>query len=241
MVNGIRKGEQNLQVVLWMSEFNVDIFDIHVRQYSDNYDIWMIHNNLSIERLKKIIPWVKHKNANGADIYFRPYCNGSYSIVFLDDVSRKNALSIASKYAACVIETSPNNCQIWLACDKPMDKAERKTVQTRIRDLGYTDAGSISGDHLGRLPGFKSWKHSGRCWVNLIKTTKGKPYSPIISPPANKPEAKDVHTTSSFRSKQGHHGGACALGYRHKPGQNFHGKKNKRRALNIKFGLDKVL
>jgi len=31
------------------------------------------------------------------------------------------------------------------------------------------------------------------------------------------------------------------LGYRHKPGQNFHGKKNKRRALNIKFGLDKVL
>jgi len=30
-------------------------------------------------------------------------------------------------------------------------------------------------------------------------------------------------------------------GYRHKPGQNFHGKKNKRRALNIKFGLDKVL
>jgi len=31
------------------------------------------------------------------------------------------------------------------------------------------------------------------------------------------------------------------VGYRHKPGQNFHGKKNKRRALNIKFGLDKVL
>jgi len=30
-------------------------------------------------------------------------------------------------------------------------------------------------------------------------------------------------------------------GYRHKPGQNFHGKKNKGRALNIKFGLDKVL
>jgi len=31
------------------------------------------------------------------------------------------------------------------------------------------------------------------------------------------------------------------VGYRHKPGQNFHGKKSKRRALNIKFGLDKVL
>jgi hypothetical protein len=66
-----------------------------------------------------------NKNAHGSDIYFRPHGNTNHAVVFLDDVSVDNALKVAKKYTACVVETSPRNTQIWLGINKPCNKLAR--------------------------------------------------------------------------------------------------------------------
>jgi hypothetical protein len=35
------------------------------------------------------------------------------------------------------------------------------------------DRASVSGEHLGRLAGFKNWKRGG-CWVNVLDATGGR-------------------------------------------------------------------
>ena len=47
------------------------------------------------------------------------------------------------------------------------------------------DKGSVSGEHLGRLAGFKNWKRGG-CWVNLVCRMDGSrrfPVEPMEAPP----------------------------------------------------------
>jgi len=171
----------------WFTHQGVNAFDIHVRKpksLNENYKtgewVWLNYNeNVSADYIKnKLIMWIKYENARGSDIYFRPYRNDKHAVIFLDDVPCDKALKVAKKYTACVVETSCNNTQVWLAIDKPLDKNDRKLAQRFLRDKGYTDSGSISGDHLGRLCGVKSQKHVS--WVNLVKTSIVKPYSPII-------------------------------------------------------------
>jgi hypothetical protein len=136
----------------------------------------------------KYSSWVKFMNAKGGDIYIRPHGDSEHAVIFLDDLPMDKALQVSQKYAACVVCTSKDNTQVWLATDKVLSKAERKDAQVWMKGVGYTDPGSISGDHLGRLCGFRSQKR--QCWVNLVTTTLGKKYPPTfvtlvdtVSPP----------------------------------------------------------
>jgi hypothetical protein len=171
----------------WFSHQGVNAFDIYVRKpksskedYKTGKWIWLNYNeNVSADYIQnKLMMWIKYENAKGSDIYFRPYRDGKHAVIFLDDVPCDKALNVAKKYTACVVETSCNNTQIWLAIDKPLDKNDRKLAQRFLKNKGYTDSGSISGDHLGRLCGVKSQKHAS--WVNLIKTSIVKPYFPVF-------------------------------------------------------------
>jgi hypothetical protein len=176
--------DQIQKFLIWFHHYGVEGFDIHVRKpktsnedYKTGNWIWLTKNeNIVYKDIQKtLVSWLRCENAHGSDIYFRPHRNGIHPVIFLDDVSIDNALKVAMKYSACVVETSYNNTQIWLATDKPLDKSKRKKAQTLLMKKGYSDPGSISGDHLGRLCGVKSQKHD--TWVNLIKTSTVKPYS----------------------------------------------------------------
>jgi len=172
----------------WFCQHGVIFFDIHIRKpkgvnedYNTGNWVWITHNeNVSAEYIQtKLLPWIKYENANGSDIYFRPHKDAAQPVIFLDDVPVGSALKVAKKYTACVVETSTNNTQVWLATDKRLNKDRRKIAQRFLKDKGYTDPGSISGDHLGRLCGVKSLKH--KTWVNLLKASIVKPYCPVIN------------------------------------------------------------
>ena len=171
----------------WFYRLNVDTFDIHIRKpkgvkedYNTGNWVWIINNeNIRADYIRtKLLPLIKYENANGSDIYFRPSKNDKHCVIFLDDVPIDNDHKVAKKYTACVVETSSKNTQIWLATSKRFHKNDRKSAQIFLKEKGYTDPGSISGDHLGRLCGLKSLKHKTR--VNLIKTSVVKPYCPVI-------------------------------------------------------------
>ena len=145
--------------------------------------------SLEMAGLESRLSWLRAENAAGNDIYFRPSRDIAWPMVFLDDLSPRIATKIAAKYRAAVIETSPGRCHLWLGATFPLAEAERTRVQQDLvtRLQGAADPGSVSGDHWGRLPGFRNHKPHRNCWVNLHTTSKARPYlpSPITSTPTN--------------------------------------------------------
>ncbi len=215
--------EQQKSFFDWFNIIGVETFDIHVRKpktscedYKTGDWFWLTNNeNITAEYIKKkLLSWIRYENTKGSDIYFRPHKEGIHPVIFLDDIPIDKALKVAKKYTACVIETSSGNTQVWLATNKPLDKNFRKAAQSILKDLGYSDPGSISGDHLGRLCGVQSRKHN--TWVNLLKTSKIKPWTPNFAksnslPPAPKHQPMFIKTVNFVSSNTVNItiGGAC--------------------------------
>lgn len=135
---------------------------------------------------EKSLGWAWHENQQGAEVYIRPArwmpdgAPASWSVVFLDDVTPGRAAEIAEEFSAAVIETSDGCCHVWLAVSRPLDEAERKSLQKRLITEHAADKGSGSGEHLGRLPGFNNHKRGG-VFVKIMTISAGRLY-PVGGP-----------------------------------------------------------
>lgn len=168
--------EQAASLLTWFQNHDVRYFDVQVRRYHQHGEEWItMHHDLIAEKVISFWLWLRRENAMGADIYFRPSSQRSHPVVFLDDLTLEQAFATSNKYACAVIETSKGNTQVWMSTSRILDRDERKQVQAQLIKLGYGDPGSVSGDHLGRLCGFKSQKN--KCWVNAkrFSTPHGYP------------------------------------------------------------------
>jgi hypothetical protein len=194
----------------WFCCLGIDSFDIHVRMprmpgqdYKTGEWVWLTnHEDMTCGHIiSRLVGWMRQKNANGSDIFFRPHRGGRHNVIFLDDIPTNRARAVLRKYGGCVIETHPGNTQIWLKVDRKLTAPERKRAQIILRDLGFTDPGSVSGDHLGRICGFVSQKR--KCWVNLVGTSDMKPWSPDMRIssclPAGRACASKKECSNSFR------------------------------------------
>jgi hypothetical protein len=124
------------------------------------------HRDLALDALP--LRWARSENLRQAEIYIRPARGYSWPVVFLDDVAAPLAGRVARKYDALVVKTSPaGGCHLWLSCDRPLEEEARRETQRWLAGLVAADLGSISGEHLGRLAGFKNWKRGG-VWVNVL-------------------------------------------------------------------------
>lgn len=124
--------------------------------------------NLGIEEIYRRLPWLRHENHEGSDIYFRPEKGGPWPIIFLDDLTSDQAVKMVKSYRCWSIETSPGRFHTWIITDRPLSPPERYAEQKIFITQGIGDPGSVSGDHFGRFPGFKSWKRGS--WVNLMSS-----------------------------------------------------------------------
>ena len=120
--------------------------------------------------------WCRFKNYKGCDIFIRPHRHDKQPIIFLDDLSLEKAIRVSKKYRSLIIETSQDNTQVWISLEKSLCESDRKLLQQHISTVGFTDQGSISGEHFGRLCGFKSQKRN--YWVRHIKASSSKRYRP---------------------------------------------------------------
>lgn len=200
--------EQQEQFFHWFAQMGIHRFDLQLRQklvhpQMDRGAWRWLRPSLDISAgayFLKYASWTRHMNSQESDVYIRPHGEVKHGVIFLDDLPLDQALKVSKKYASCVVCTSENNTQVWLATDRPLSKIERKAAQSWMRSIGYTDPGSVSGDHLGRLCGFRSQKRG--CWVNLTTTTLGDRYSPNIESPLSSPMGEACVSSSPLPKMQ---------------------------------------
>jgi hypothetical protein len=177
---------ETVSMLKWFFEQGVSSVDIHLRcpnfknadYYSDDW-MWLTrHQNLSFDQANRLLKWCRFKNYHGSDVFVRPHRHEKQPVIFLDDLSIGKAMRVSRKYRSMIVQTSHDNTQVWVSLSKKLSESERKYVQLYLSSLGFSDRGSISGEHLGRLCGLKSQKRG--CWVTLITESSSKRYCPSI-------------------------------------------------------------
>lgn len=180
----MRALEHTAAMLNWWSEVGIKTVDLAVRRH-DATMIW--HRDVAPSNLP--LAWARAENARRADLYIRPARGHSWPLVFLDDLPPATAQAIARKYDALVVHTSPQGgCHVWLRCTTALDEHQRRTAQRWLAQRVNADPGSTSGEHLGRLAGFKNFKRGG-VWVNVLHSSL-----------ANRPWKPQLDTTLARRS-----------------------------------------
>ena len=131
------------------------------------------------DEIERSESWGWAQNLQGRNVYMRPARPGPWGVVFLDDLPPRVARGVAEKYAALVVESSAENCQVWIRTAKSLTEPERLQVQRALCVLAGADVGSVSGDHFGRAPGFANRKPGRGGWiVRVIAATHGAALDP---------------------------------------------------------------
>ncbi len=121
--------------------------------------------------LEQALAACRSRNLTNCDVYIRPARGAPAAIVMLDDLPLEVCQIAGDGLNHMIVETSPQNHQLWLGTDRALSESDRKTVQCDLIRRHGGDPGSGSGEHYGRLPGFRNRKPKYRArapWVNLI-------------------------------------------------------------------------
>jgi hypothetical protein len=129
---------------------------------------------LSVADIHARTAWLRACNSSGGgvtdhalSIYISPSVSGGQHLLMMDDLSMETCRQIGEGRLHLIVETSANNHQLWLPTSRPVTVEERHQCQVALQKMFGGDDGSVSGDHLGRLSGFKNTKHDN-AWVNLV-------------------------------------------------------------------------
>jgi hypothetical protein len=155
-------------MLTWWAHIGVDHADLAVRRATG---IMLWQRSVALPALP--LAWARAENAQRADIYIRPARGHAWPLLFVDDVRVDRARRAAPDVDRLIVETSSaGGCHVWLRCDRALDEPDRRRAQRHWVMALDGDPGSVSGEHLGRLAGFKNWKRGG-CWVNVIGSALG--------------------------------------------------------------------
>lgn len=161
----------------WLRHSDIEQADLAIRR-TDGSTVWQ--RGVAIDSLP--LPWARAENVRGAEVYVRPARGFDWPLLFLDDVDRSLALSIARKYRAIVVHTSfAGGCHVWLSTSRPLSEADRGQAQRWLAARIAADPASTSGEHLGRLAGLKNWKRQGT-WVSVLEASvRLPPWDPLLA------------------------------------------------------------
>jgi hypothetical protein len=106
----------------------------------------------------KSVPWLRHQNREGRNIYVRP--KGEHHLSMVDDLTAcaVSEMKAAGFNPAVVVETSRGNYQAWL---KHSERLSTEVSTAAARTLAWKfggDRGSADWRHFGRLAGFVNRK-----------------------------------------------------------------------------------
>lgn len=180
----MRARDHTDRMLTWWRDVGVHRVDLAVRRPRPTTDdpnhIWLWQWAVPLADLPRLLPWTRAENSRGADIYARPARGSSWPVVLLDDLAEPRARDLTTRHPALCVHTSPEGgCQLWLRCEHPLDEEGRYRLQKHLAGLHGADPGSVSGEHLGRLAGYRNWKRQGP-WANVLAASLGG--SPITSP-----------------------------------------------------------
>ena len=118
----------------------------------------MIPRVWDAQTILKSVPWLRHQNAAGRNIYIRP--KGEHDLSLVDDLTDDALLSMkeAGFNPALIVETSPGNYQAWLRHPELLSK-EMSTAAARVLAERFGgDRAAADWRHFGRVAGFTNRK-----------------------------------------------------------------------------------
>jgi hypothetical protein len=118
----------------------------------------MIPRVWDAESLLNSIPWLRHQNCDGRNIYIRP--KGEHHLSLVDDLTT-DAVSVMKAVGfdpAVVVETSPGNFQAWLKHTERLSKEVSTALARALAEKFGGDRGAADWRHFGRLAGFTNRK-----------------------------------------------------------------------------------
>ena len=118
----------------------------------------MIPRVWDTDTVVKSVPWLRHQNCEGRNIYIRP--KGEHDLSMVDDLTIQavTAMEEAGYTPAVVVETSPGNYQAWLKHPKRLDKEVSTAAARALAEKFGGDRGAADWRHFGRLAGFANRK-----------------------------------------------------------------------------------
>jgi DNA primase RepB-like protein len=126
------------------------------------------------------VRFLRIRNREGYDVYFRPYAddhNAGYILLDLDHPLPGTfaALRVQGHEPSVVVETSPGRIQAWIRVSSdPLPPALATRIAQWLAQLYAADRASADWRHVGRLAGFTNRKPQRRQsdglapWVKLV-------------------------------------------------------------------------
>ncbi len=118
----------------------------------------MIPRVWDAETIVNSVPWLRHQNCEGRNIYIRP--KGEHDLSMVDDLTADSvsAMKKAGFDPAVIVETSAGNYQAWLKHPERLRKEVGTAVARCLAEKFGGDRGAADWRHFGRLAGFTNRK-----------------------------------------------------------------------------------
>jgi hypothetical protein len=123
----------------------------------------MIPRTWDTDALLRSVPWLKHQNRNGRNIYVRP--QGEHRLSLIDDLKADGIQNMKTSgfTPALVVQTSPDNFQAWVKHPEVLDKETSTAAARALAQRFGGDLGAADWRHFGRLSGYTNRKTKYKC------------------------------------------------------------------------------
>ncbi len=118
----------------------------------------LLREGWTVMEIDQAIQRLKSENARGAHIFVRP--NGAHALSLVDDlgVDAIARMTNAGFQPALVVETAPQNFQVWLNHGRTLDRSTSSYAAKELAKRFGGDLSSADWRHFGRLAGFTNRK-----------------------------------------------------------------------------------
>lgn len=122
----------------------------------------MIPRTWDTDALLRSVPWLKHQNRNGRNIYVRP--QGEHRLSLIDDLKSDDIQNMKRSgfTPAVVVQTSPDNFQAWIKHPEVLDKETSTAAARALAQRFGGDPNAADWRHFGRLSGYTNRKSKYR-------------------------------------------------------------------------------
>src|SRR5271163_427955 len=143
------------QVRRQLAAMACDHFDVGILRTDGRM---LLREAWTARQIEQAIPRLRHENARGAHIFVRPH--GVHALSLVDDlgVDAIARMTDTGFEPAVIVETSPQNFQVWLNHGRTLDRSMSSCAAKELAKRFCGDLSSADWRHFGRLAGFTNRK-----------------------------------------------------------------------------------
>jgi RepB DNA-primase from phage plasmid len=152
------------QVRRQLAAMACDYFDLGILRPDGRM---LLREAWTVSQVEESIQRLRRENAHGAHIFVRPH--GTHALSLVDDLSVDAIAQMtnAGFQPALVVETSPQNFQVWLNHGQTLDRDVSTWTAKEVAKRFSGDPSSADWRHFGRLAGFTNQKPKRRLQTGL--------------------------------------------------------------------------